>query len=185
MTPTRTRRLLTVTILWAFMALASPAHAATITLLPAATLTAAPGQTVGWGFEFTGDPLLDVYVNASLTPLPVSQGIASLLSPIFVFAGSPMVTEAYDPFALPFPLGLFEIALAPTATPGLLTGTYAGQFDFYDPTLGDFVRSEEFSVPFSINVTAAAAATVPEPSTLILFGAGLGVVVLGRRLRRA
>ena len=178
----KTRNLLKTLTVLGLITLAMPAEATTITLLPTAALTASPGETVGWGFELEGDASLDVFVNGSLTPLPVTQGILSLINLPFALAGT-TVTEAYDPFALPFPLGLFEIALAPTATLGLLSGTFSGVFEFYDPATFDLVRTEAFSVPFSVTVTADADATVPEPSTLVLLGAGLGVTMLGRGVR--
>lgn len=156
------------------------------TVLNPVTLTGSPGQTVGWGFDMTPDPVFYLSVSAAFIDsesnpalgvfsdfISLSGGpVGGVLAP-----GSPNWTESYDSAALK---GFGEYFIDSNAVPG---DTNLGQFLVIllrysgDPnSCGScFVDSQFALVDFGVNVSEP----VPEPAS----GAAAGIfaaLLIGR-----
>jgi hypothetical protein len=156
-------------------------YAAPLVLTPQ-VLTGGPGETVGWGFEWTPDPNYYVTVSGALVDSESNPALGLFTDFISVTGGptlgvigpgAPWI-ESYDATAR---TGFGDYTIDPGALPGdsnfgqflLLYVRYSG-----DPnSCGScFVDSQFALVDFGVNVTEP----VPEPASIVM--AGLGAAVL-------
>lgn len=169
--------------------LAAPAQAVpTITLLPpTGSLEAAPGETVGWGYEIVNDDPDLWLVVLGLTPSGFQSGTGSdLIFDYPIVAPDSTLTRTY----IPGTQGLYEFTFDPNTPAGFVTsgvfqisvGLWAG-----DPFAGaDFVGMlDDFLLPYSVSTPAPPPTNVPEPGTLLLLSSGIGIVGLSRQRRTA
>jgi hypothetical protein len=164
------------------------AHAGIV--LNPVTVTGLPGQTVGWGFTMTSDPLYYLTVSTALVDTE-SNPTLGFFSDFISLSGGPALgvlapgapdwVQSYDAMALS---GFGEYWIDPNALPG---DSNYGQFLVIllrysaDPnTCGlCFVDSQFQQVDFGVNV----AAPTPEPGTLVPAGLVAGLLVWVRRRR--
>ncbi len=158
---------------------------------PDGNVTGAPGDTVGWGFSIANDTAFYLVVS-SVTPSGFSfiPGVFSdyIASVNFVVI-APNTTSPVEPFNASLSQGFGQYAIDLGATPpDSDSGTFTVSYDLFvmdpndplfDPDQGTF--GQEFD-PITASVTVVDDVDVPEPSTVLLFGAGLAML-LGRRLR--
>jgi hypothetical protein len=162
-------------LLWA-----APIQAAPILSLlpPSGSVAAAPGQTVGWGYQIVNDDPTQWLVITSLIPGLFQHGIGSDL--IFDFPILAPGSSWVRPY-VPGTQGLYEFTWDATAPVGFVnSGSFTIGAEFWngDPFLGGQFASAlpDFVVPYNT-------ATVPEPSTLAVVAAGLGLAAVRRRSR--
>jgi hypothetical protein len=151
-------------------------------LPPDGAISGEPGSTIGWGyrianpttlwlevFGLNADPFVHATADAGLFDFPI-------LAPFTTY------TVPYSPAAL---AGLFQITWDLTAPVGFTnTGVFTISANFYD---GDpFAGGTLLGVaPDQIAAyTATVTAPVPEPGTLMLTAAGVGLASLVRRRKR-
>ena len=161
--------------------------AGVMTLIPASgNLSGTPGSTVGWGFSLTGDA--DYYLMFSDVTYSTLAGwgdFTGYLADLGSFIVDPGSTFTH-PFNTDPQTGVGSFSIHPDAMPGFVTtgiidATY-GVFqvspdnpDFNSDT--DIISLDNrFSNPASVTVS-----NVPEPSTFLLLGAGLGGLMFRRR----
>jgi hypothetical protein len=170
------------------LACAAPAQALPIiNLLPPTTITAAPGETVGWGYEIINDDPNYWVVIAGLVPDPFAHGTGSdaiFGFPVLAPAASPgfSVIQPYVPGVA----GLYEFTWDLTAPAGFVnSGFFHFEAQLYDgdPFQGASLVATLPDLTVAYNV-AVASASVPEPATLFIFSAGLGCVGVSRLVSR-
>jgi hypothetical protein len=170
------------------LACAAPAQALPIiNLLPPTTITADPGETVGWGYEIINDDPNYWLVIAGLVPDPFAHGSGSdaiFAFPVLAPASSPG-SSVIQPY-VPGVAGLYEFTWNLTAPAGFVnSGLFHITAELYDgdPFQGASLVAtlEDLTVAYSVAVTPA---SVPEPATLLIFSAGLGCAALRRFARR-
>jgi hypothetical protein len=166
-------------ILWAAPTQATPVF----TLLPGTGSTvASPGDTVGWGYEITNDDTTDWLVISSFNANLFQFGTLTDILDYPILAPGATVTNSY----LPGLQGLAEFTWDATAPPGFTNSgvfTIGAEIWDGDPLLGGVFVSAlpDFTSSYAISTTAT---PVPEPASVLLFGAGLAVVVARRRKSR-
>jgi hypothetical protein len=171
---TKSKLLILVMLIWTTMASADTFE---FSLLPSnANLSAAAGQTVGWGFEVHNTSTTNYLVASSLNSDLFQQGTANAFFLDVVLAPDASITVQYDPLA---GTGLYEFTWDTTATLGFInSGTFLLSADFYDSDPfngGTLVDTGEQNAHYSVTVTADSPVGVPEPATAVL----LGVSVVG------
>jgi len=165
--------------------------AESISLLPVnATVLGAPGSAVGWGFTIASDinylMVFDV-TGDFLAGWGDFTGFSSDMGSFVVAPGTPVT----HPFDATFQTGAGSFNIHPGALPGsVASGTIDVTYGLFivspdDPNFNpdtDIVSLDNIaSNPASITVTGGAA--VPEPSTVLLLGAGMGGLLLWRKRR--
>jgi hypothetical protein len=154
----------------------------TFTVLPP-DVSGAAGTTVGWGYSITNDSSTD-YLDLSDIDASVFQYGDPDSSPfLFSFPGlapGATFTQSYDPLD---DLGLFQLTWDSDAPAGFTnTGTFGLYGAFCDPSDpfcvedGDVQGSDLAFSAYSATVSPSGAVTVPEPSTLLLLCAALGLL---------
>jgi hypothetical protein len=168
-----------------------PAEAAPVLYLnPSSQISAAPGQTIGWGFTLTNTTDYAVVDSFAFAPADPALGTFTDFSRYnFVDVGpepaeSSSVTQL---FSLASRTGVGSFQISPTAPSGTATGEISMVYDLYanDPVSGGALLSagNTLSVPASIAVAAAA---VPEPATRALLSvAALTLLICCRRISKA
>jgi hypothetical protein len=154
----------------------------TFTVLPP-DVSGAAGTTVGWGYSITNDSSTD-YLDLSDIDASVFQHGTPDSSPfLFSFPGlapGATFTQSYDPVD---DLGLFQLTWDADAPVGFTnTGTFGLYGAFCDPSDpfcvedGDVQGSDLAYAAYSATVNPSGVVTVPEPSSLLLLWAALGVL---------
>lgn len=165
---------------------AAPAEAVPIfNLLPPTTITADPGETVGWGYEIVNDETDYWLVITGLVPDPFAHGTGSdaiFGFPILAPASSPGST-VIQPY-VPGVAGLYEFTWDLTAPGGFVnSGVFHISAELWDgdPFAGGQFASTlpDFIAPFTVTANEPSA-SVPEPTTLLIFLTGFGCAGLSR-----
>jgi hypothetical protein len=179
------RRLLTGCVIVAAALFSARTDAAPIlTLLPPnGSVEAAPGETIGWGYEITNDDPTEWLVIASLTTDGFQYGTGSDL--IFSYPIVAPDTTLSAPY-LSGIQGLYEFTWDLTAPAGFVnTGFFHIGAELWDgdPFLGgSFVESlPDFVETYAVGVPSQTPTSVPEPATALLLTSGFGLAGLVRR----
>jgi PEP-CTERM motif len=168
------------------------ADSLTFTLIPA-DVTGPAGTTVGWGFSITntnapGGNYLDINAIDSDLFLSANGTPDASIFPFPNLAPGQTDTQLYDPVNN---LGLFQF----TWNPGLPDGTKeSGQFRlfgaFCDPTIDQFCAEDGSvtsvllaSADYSATVGPFGVVTTPEPNSVGLLLAGVGLMFIMRKRR--
>jgi hypothetical protein len=177
---------------WALVAVlvwGAPTEAAPVLNLlpPGGSVSAAPGQTVGWGYEVVNDDPGQWLVISSLNvPSGFQFGVGSDL--IFSYP----ILAPLSSFAVPYIAGvqgLYEFTWDPAAPVGFVNnGSFLIGAELWDgdPFAGGqpVQMLPEFSLAYDVSV-APPPTSVPEPSTLFLMSSGIAGVAWLRRRRSA
>jgi len=179
---------------WASLALGlllttrpSRADSLTFTVIPA-DVSGPAGKTVCWGFSISntstsGDYLDISFIDSDVFADGTADGSIFTLAPL---APGQTATQLYDPVDS---LGLFQF----TWNSGVPVGTTeSGQFRltgaFCDPTVDQFCAEDHSvasivlaSADYSATVSPTGVVTTPEPSSVCLMLAGIGLVCLMRK----
>lgn len=173
----------------ALMCAASVEAAPVLNLLPpGGAVTAAPGETVGWGYEIVNDDADHWLVVSSLSSGGFQFGTGSDL--VFDFPILAPGTSLLRPY-VPGAQGLYEFTWDLSAPGGFVnTGTFVIGAELWagDPFVdGQFVSTlADFLADYSAATSSQPdPAPVPEPGTLLLLSAGFGLAGLQRRRARA
>lgn len=161
-----------------------------LNLTPGASISGAPGATIGWGFSIGNDTSSWLVVN-SVTAGGFSASTGTFTDYIAQFnfyVVNPNSTLAV-PFDANIQAGFGEFAISPGASPGSSTaGTFDVGYDLYandpniDPTVvdpGHFFPQLNASVQVARIPTA-----IPEPSTLGMIALPAGWILALRMRRR-
>jgi hypothetical protein len=207
------KRLIPALILAALTASAYPFSPSQGTLNPGSgDLFGLPGQTVVWGVDLkndTNDWWIFTSVQSDYTStgapgeIPDGPGFfTDYLSVNFLIefvgnARSLVPKETYsegggaDPFDLPQvgtpgvdAVGLASFAISPTALPGSVSAQIHVTYDIYDGNpfgTGNYIGSDQIDINTSVTVPSPA----PEPGTMALIAAALGVFAIARRLKQS
>jgi hypothetical protein len=167
-------------LLWATPAAAAPI----LNLLPATgSVTALPGETVGWGYEIVNDDLDHWLVVSFLNPDGFQFGTGSdLIFDFPIIAPGASLIRSYVAGVQ----GLYEFTWDAGAPAGFVnSGLFVIGAELWDadPFAGGQFASTlpDFIAPYSVGVPATEPAPVPEPAAVVLLTAGLGVAGLSRR----
>lgn len=161
-----------IVLLVALLMAPTPVLAAPITLslIPSGgSLTGAPGETVGWGYEITNPSGSLWLVIDSLAATPVSPASGLLDTVIFDYptiAPGAMAVLTW----VSGTQGLAEFTFSPSVSPGTsVTGVFTIEGSFYDghPDSGNFIDFAETGEA-DFELTA-----VPEPASLGLLTTGM------------
>jgi PEP-CTERM motif len=155
-------------------------------------VSASPGQTVGWGFTLINDSGYLLVTSADYitsTPIGIFTDFISAFN--FIVVGpapeDPLVTQSFDNVAF---TGIGSYQIDPGTPLGALsTGIIRLTYDLYSVSPNDAAFDPGSDLLASGNVLDAsasvqAAGSVPEPSTWLLIGCGLGGVALLRHRRK-
>jgi hypothetical protein len=165
----------------------SRADSLTFTVIPP-DVSGPAGTTVGWGFSITNTSTSGDYLDISSIDSDVfadgtADGSIFTLAPL---APGQTATQLYDPVNN---LGLFQF----TWNSGLPVGTTeSGQFRLYglfcDPTVDQYCAEHHpdssvvlASADYSATVGPSGVVTTPEPSSVCLLLAGIGLVFVMRK----
>jgi len=162
---------------FAFAAQAARGNSLTFTVLPP-DISGSPGETIGWGYSITDNSTtnyLDIRtVDSTVFTIGVADNTPFAFSFVTIAPGA-TETQAYDPANL---LGLFEVAIYPSATLGAMDsgvfGLYGAFCDPSDPTCAE--NGDSAATLLTTGATGAYSATVvppsgtpiPEPSSILL-----------------
>ena len=170
--------------------LATAAHAAVLTLSPAA-ISAYPGETTGWGFSlFNDDADNYLLVTGSELTLAAPSAFGSYADLLgtradwVILAPMATLTEAYDALLR---TGIGEFSFAPSAD-GRLSGEVLLHYALFsaDPNGVGFDPDQSLVDPDASASARASATALPEPGTWSLIGiAGLLALRSRRKIRSA
>jgi hypothetical protein len=170
----------------------APLCAGTLSLSDGGNITAAPGDTTGWGFSFIStDPLLwSVLTFSEFLPGTDFGTYGDYIAlPQNFYEAPPFipVTSGFDPVNQ---LGIGEFILAPSAPAGtVISGTIRLHYDTYlgDPDSGGLREALDntLDVPATITVNdpLSTPATAPEPSSLWPAGACIALAFAAKARR--
>jgi hypothetical protein len=155
------------------------------TIPPTGSLTAGPGELVGWGYTVTNEDPDHWLELIALDADPFAFAAPGLPASVFDFPILAPAASRATPW-VPGMAGLYEFAFVPDVPAGF---TNSGLFHVSvlwwdgDPLqggapLGEGVGSAAFAV------TAVPGTVVPEPTTLLLLGSGVAGVLVRRRRPR-
>lgn len=161
-----------------------------ISLLPPgdATIIAAPGDTVGWGYEIVNDDPVHWLVVSSPNADLFAHGTVTDPLNIFDFPILAPASAWTTPY-VPGTLGLWEFTWDLTAPAGFVnSGVFRVGAELWDgdPFAGGQFASAlpDLTAPYEVAVAPPPSA-VPEPGTLLLVSLGLGFAGFARRRKRA
>lgn len=170
--------LMFIVLLWATPASAVPI----LTLVPSSgTVAAAPGGTIGWGYEIVNDDPDSWLVISSLNTDGFQFGtVNDFIFDFPILAPGATLTTAYVAGLQ----GLAEFTWDLTAPLDFVnSGLFRIGAELWDGDPfagGQFALTlPDFTAPYSVGVTQPP--SVPEPGSLLLLSAGLGLAALARR----
>lgn len=148
---------------------------------PGENVIGAPGQTVGFGYAIT-NLSTDYLVPTAFNSDAFANGAPLSLFDFPVVAPLNTVRQEF----VANTSGLFQFTIDSDALNSFQSGTFVFSANIYtqDPLAGGvfIMRADDVFVGYSI--TAASAAPIPEPSTILLFLTGFGLLAISPFKRR-
>src|SRR5262249_28382333 len=173
-------------LILALVITAAASHAATLALNPLdGAVSGLPGQSTGWGYQFTAGPgEFDVLTfSLLLVPDGIGDYVDYLLLPQ-TFEGIPpgLTNQHGSSFDSTTGSGTGEFDIFPAAPPGTIPGTLLVFYDTYpaDPSTGVSPSSSGNFLEQDVSITVLA----PEPSFAALLALLLAAGVYLHRFRR-
>jgi len=172
----RTLALLALIALGSLLEPAARADSWTISLLPGADISGAPGSTIGWGFTIMNDSSSTLFLdNLSADLFQSATPNAELFSFPMVDPNSTLTVDY-----VPGMYGLYELTWDANAPIGFVNGgTFLVSAQWCDA--GGIVCTDAPDQSVAFSATVSAPVGVPEPATLLLLAAGLAPMVMKRK----
>jgi hypothetical protein len=141
-------------------------------------VSGAAGSTVGWGYSITNESATDWLLTTNMVSDSFLYGTPTLLFDFPEVAPGQTVTESFDSIAL---TGLYEDVLDASAPNGSVdSGNFVLSAQWYDGDPfngGNFIAdAPDTNSAYTAIVTASGGPGIPEPGSIFLMIAGLGLI---------